>query len=142
LGILLDTSVLIGIERTLGRSSAEARLDDLAGLLPTEAEMGISAVTASELLHGVHRANSARRPAREAYVEAVLRTFPAFPFDLPVARIHGHLWADLAAGGIRIGPHDLIVAATAIAKGWAVATLNGKEFCRVPGLTVIEPDLA
>ncbi len=74
-------------------------------------------------------------------MEAVIGIFPAFSFDLPAARIHAQLWADLAAAGNLIGPHDLIVAATAVARGWAVATSNGKEFSRIPGLTVIEPDL-
>jgi predicted nucleic acid-binding protein len=38
-----------------------------------------------------------------------------------------------------IGPHDLIIAATALHRRWTVVTFNGREFRQVPGLTVIEP---
>jgi predicted nucleic acid-binding protein len=38
-----------------------------------------------------------------------------------------------------IGPHDLIVAATALQRRWAVATFNAREFRHVPGLEVIQP---
>jgi predicted nucleic acid-binding protein len=37
-----------------------------------------------------------------------------------------------------IGPHDLLVAATALAGGHALATLNRREFARVPGLVLRE----
>ena len=43
----------------------------------------------------------------------------------------------LAAKGKLIGPHDLLVVATAIANAGVVATLNEKEFARVPGLSVM-----
>jgi predicted nucleic acid-binding protein len=38
-----------------------------------------------------------------------------------------------------IGPHDLIVAATALHRDWAVATFNAAEFRHVDGLEVVEP---
>jgi len=39
-----------------------------------------------------------------------------------------------------LGPHDLIIAATAMHRGWAVATFNAAEFRHIPDLEVIEPD--
>jgi len=56
-----------------------------------------------------------------------------------LARVHARLWADLAAAGQLIGPHDLILAATALALGWSVATYNAHEFTRVPGRVVHAP---
>lgn len=37
-----------------------------------------------------------------------------------------------------IGPHDLQIAATALAAGHEVATLNAQEFQRVAGLRVVD----
>jgi hypothetical protein len=74
MGTLLDSSVLIGLERT-GSSLA----------LPDDEEVGIAAITASELLHGVHRADPPRRAQREAFVEHVLRVLPVYPFSLDSA---------------------------------------------------------
>lgn len=125
MGTLLDTSVLVRAER------AGWMLD-----LPAEEEVGIAAITAAELLHGVHRADPERRARRAAFVEHVLRTVDTLPFDLATARVHARLWADLAQAGRTIGPHDLMVAATAVARGWAVATVNTREFSRVPGLAL------
>ena len=50
-----------------------------------------------------------------------------------------NLWAQLSEAGQMIGPHDLLVAAAAIHRRWAVATFNAGEFRRVPGLEVVEP---
>jgi tRNA(fMet)-specific endonuclease VapC len=127
-GTLLDSSVLIRIERT---GSTLALADD--------EEVAIAAITASELLHGVHRADPQRRAQREAFVEHVLRILPVYAFSLESARVHARVWADMAAAGHLIGPHDLILAATALALGWSVATYNVSEFRQVPGLVVRAP---
>jgi tRNA(fMet)-specific endonuclease VapC len=105
-------------------------------------EVGIAAITASELLHGVHRASVAHRGRREAFVEAVLEAFPPLPFDLRCARAHARIWAELAVAGTDIGPHDRMVAATAVASGWRVATTNVRHFQSIPGLAVVSPDLS
>ena len=142
MGTILDTTVFITLERavrTLPRHGAMAeagrRLE--AALGPAE-DVGIAAITASELLHGVHRATPEHRPRREAYVETVLTAFPPIPFDLLAARAHARLWAALASADTDVGAHDRIVAATAIAAGWRVATANVSHFERVPGLDVID----
>src|SRR5216684_1639809 len=123
MGTLLDSSVLIRLERT----GSTLTLGD-------DEEVAIAAITASELLHGVHRADPQRRAQREAFVERVLRVLPVYPFSLETARVHARLWADLAVAGHLIGPHDLILAATALALGWSVATYSAREFTRVHGL--------
>ncbi len=130
MGLLIDTSVLIAGER-----SRRPLLDLLAAR--GGEECAISAVTASELLHGVHRATDpAVRTRRSVLVEALLGALPVLAVDLPVARVHAQLWADLQARGTLIGAHDLWLAATAVTHGMALATLNVREFERVPGLTV------
>jgi len=101
-----------------------------------EEDFAISAITASELLHGVHRAaNSVQRRRREAFVEGLLARLPILSFDAVAARIHGRLPAELAANGTEVGPHDLIIAATALTKDYIVTTRDERSFPRIPGLS-------
>lgn len=102
----------------------------------------MAAITASELLHGVHRAACEHRARREAFVEAAIEAFPPIPFDLRSARIHSRLWAELSMEGTDVGPHDRLVAAMALAHGWRVATDNVRHYRQVRGLDIVELDLA
>ena len=133
MAVLIDSSVFIGVER---RGFPP---EDATALAAGE-EAALASVTASELLAGVHRADSpARRPRREAFVEAILELIPVLPFDLRVARTHAQVWTQLTAAGRPIGAHDLLIAATALAHGYAVLTENLRDFQRVPGLVVRQP---
>ena len=130
MGVLIDASILIHVERRAVdlRAEIETRRDE---------PFFLSVITASELLHGVHRAaNQEQHMRRSAYVEALLRSLPILPIGLNTARQHAQLWAGLAARGQMIGPHDLWLAASCIAHGLSIATLNVREFDRVPGLAV------
>ncbi|MDN5850432.1 MAG: PIN domain-containing protein [Nitrococcus sp.] len=130
MGAVVDTSVFIAFERN-------TRAIDLAGL-PAEDDVFISAITVSELLVGVHRADSgARRNRRLAYVEAILAGFPILPLDTEAARMHAQLHAAQLDAGLPSGAHDLLIAATAIARGFAVLTWDVDDFSRVPGLIVL-----
>ncbi|MDP9348093.1 MAG: type II toxin-antitoxin system VapC family toxin [Gemmatimonadota bacterium] len=130
MGVLIDASILIEHER--GRVDLRKRL---AGR--EDEEFFLSVVTASELLHGVHRARDAGiRAKRSAFVEAALERLPLLPIDLATARTHAQLWAALASTGTPIGPHDLWLAASCVAHGLVMVTANLREFNRVPGLLV------
>jgi len=140
-GTLLDTTVFIDLERAVRRlrlagamAEVSARLEDQLG--PDE-DVGIAAITASELLRGVHRASREHRARREAFVEAVLAAFPPLPFGLLAARAHARIWAELAAVGQDVGAHDRLVAATAITAGWRVGTANLRHFNRIAGLDIL-----
>jgi tRNA(fMet)-specific endonuclease VapC len=141
MGTLLDTTVFIELERAIRRLPAASAMDEVSGHLEAQLgateEVGIATITASELLHSVHRATPEHRARREAFVEGVLAAFPPFPFDLLAARAHARLWAGLASSGIDVGAHDRLVAATAITAGWRVGTANVKHFERIPGLEVL-----
>lgn len=129
MGTLIDSSVLIAWERD------QLDLKNRLAEFPEE-DFAISAITASELLHGVHRATSpARRSQREAFVEGLLSRLPILSFDLIAARIHARLSAELALKGTAVGPHDLIIAATALAKGHVVATHDERSFPKIPGMS-------
>lgn len=127
---LIDSSVLIAAER------GQVDLERLSSLYAEE-DVAISAVTASELLHGLYRARTAsQRHRRQAFVEALLAQIPVIAFDLTVARVHASLWAELAKKGIAVGERDLMIGATAVAKGYAVATRDERSFPKIPGLKV------
>ena len=129
MGILIDASVLIEHER--GGLDLD---EDLEG---REDEFFLSVITASELLHGVHRATEPSvRARRAALVEALLANFPILEIDVAAARAHARLWADLASRGQLIGAHDLWIAASCLSRGLGLATVNAREFARVPGLEV------
>ncbi len=130
MAVIVDTSVIIELERRKPHDAAA--LEALVG----EAAM-LASVTVSELLTGIYRVErSKRRRRREHYVETIIGRYPVLPFDLPVARVHARLSADLAAQGQMIGAHDLIIAATASAHGLAVMTHNQRHFGRIRGLDV------
>jgi tRNA(fMet)-specific endonuclease VapC len=55
-------------------------------------EAALAAITASELLAGVHQADTPeRRMRREALVEQVLASLPVLAFDLQAARLYARL---------------------------------------------------
>jgi tRNA(fMet)-specific endonuclease VapC len=138
MGTVLDTTVFIELERAL---PAERAMTEVAQRLEVQLgeseEVGIAAITASELLHGVHRATEQHRGRREAFVESILAAFPVIAFDLLVARVHARLWAALVSSGSEVGAHDRLVAATALSAGWRIGTANIRHFNRIPGLDVV-----
>lgn len=127
---LIDSSIVIAAER--GRLDLDRVLSEHA-----DESVALAAITASELLHGVHRAATAiQRSRREAFVERLLAGLPIITFDLVVARVHARLWAELAAKRIVIGAHDLQIAATALATDASVATRDERSFPKITGLKV------
>jgi len=131
---VVDSSVVIELER---RGFSPDAIDAVA---PGE-RVVIAAITASELLAGVHRSRpSPRRERRAAFIERILERIPVLPFDLATARVHARIGAELRATGNEIGQNDLLVAATALSAGYPVLTHNLREFNRVPGLVVTRPD--
>lgn len=129
MGKLIDSSVLIAAERgqlDLARALADHRDEAFC----------ISAVTATELLHGVERMRGKKRASTLPFVEGLLRAMPVLPFDLQVARVHARVWAQLLAAGRPVGERDLMIAATAIAAGLEVVTRDERSFPHVPDLTV------
>ena len=130
MGLIVDSNVFIESERRHGAID----------LSPwhQRGPVFLSAISVSELLVGVHRANTPERKARRsAFVEAILSAIPIMAIDENIARVHSGLFADLLSRGQMIGAHDLWIAATAVAHDHAVLTANVSEFSQVPGLEVI-----
>lgn len=131
MGIVIDTGVFIRWERDGGTV-------DLGGWTG-HGESAISVITQSELMVGVHRANTAeRRDKRLRFVQSVLANVTILSVDSLIADIHAVIVSALSESGNRIGPHDNWIAATAIAHDYDLLTTNAAEFRRVTGLRVID----
>ena len=130
MGVILDSSVLIAVER--GKLNWSRLVQQLSREVPY-----MSAITLSEIWHGCHRANAASLEKRLKFVQEMQAEIPILAFSKSEALIHAKLWANLEKAGQKIGDHDLIIAATAIAFDYAVATLNEGEFRRIPHLRLI-----
>jgi predicted nucleic acid-binding protein len=86
-GLILDSSVAIAAERS--RDTVQALLQRI---LATAGDQGaaLSAAAVVELVHGIHRADSAeRRARREAFVEELLSIVAIYPLTTDVARLAG-----------------------------------------------------
>lgn len=132
MGFLIDSSVIIRYERA--GLSPEAVVADLS-----DVPSALSAITASEIIHGIHRAQDERiREQRQRFVEAILTHLPVLPFTLEIARAHARLWADLQKRGQIIGERDLMIAATALVHSLTIITGNTREFQRVQDLKIFK----
>jgi tRNA(fMet)-specific endonuclease VapC len=63
-----------------------------------------------------------------------LREIEALPFDVEDAYAAGQIRAVLTQAGTPIGPYDVMIAGTALARGLIVVAANTREFSRVAGL--------
>lgn len=135
MGLMLDSSVVITGERQ-GHSVRQIleQLREVHG----EVEIGLSVVTIVELTHGIQRAkDEQRRLRRQAFVDELIRDLPVYPVNLETARLAGRIEGERASQGITIAFEDLLIAATALQLGFAVATANLRHFEVIPGLTVV-----
>jgi tRNA(fMet)-specific endonuclease VapC len=131
MGTLIDTSILVAVDR--GALAPDA----LPEAFPDETWF-ISTITVSEILQGVFRTNSrTHRETRLAFAEEKIREFEIADFDLRAARTHAELWAELTRRGRMVGERDLMIAATALSRDFAVATRDLRSFPKIPGLRVL-----
>jgi len=129
MAVLIDTAPLVALER----GGARSYLDAAVG----EEHRAISVISASELLHGVHRANADRAVSRRAFVEHILAVMDPIPITTAIARVHADLWATVEAAGTPVGAHDLWIAATALVHNLGLVTSNIRDFARVRGLRIV-----
>ena len=126
---LLDTNVLS--ERTKQRPSLKV----LAFLrkLPA-ADARVPAIVLGEIKQGVQ---SNPQPELRQFLDDVL-TLPVAPFDELEALAWGEMTAEAFAQGRAVYVRDSLIAATAKAHGWTVATRNRRDFAGL-GVKVFNP---
>ena len=97
-----------------------------------EAQVCTSIIVAAELRYGATKKGSARLTAQ---LEAVLDALEVLPFEAPADAAYGRIRARLERAGTPIGGNDLLIAAQAMALGYAVVTDKEAEFARIDGLS-------
>ena len=134
MGIILDSSVLIAAERR-GRTVREILEQVKASI--GEIEIGLSVVTIAELVHGAYRAkNQAQQQQRLEFIERLASDVPIYPVTLEIARLAGRIEGQQQAVGVQFAFEDLLIGATALHFGFDLATLDVRDFQRIPGLPV------
>lgn len=124
---LLDTDTLIYALK--GDAAVTEKIREKA-----HAPMALSVISYGELRYGA--AKSARPTENLARVRRIAELFPIFAVSRGVMETFGELKAELESRGRRLDDFDLIIAATALGRGFAVVTNNERHFRRVPGLSV------
>ena len=113
------------------------RLQD-ARQLP--AAPAITTITLAELSVGpLLAATETKRAARQAHVQQAEADFEPIAFDAAAARAFGHVAADLRRAGRKPAAraYDALFAATAIANGLPLYTVNPHDYRGITNLTVV-----
>ncbi|WP_043699664.1 type II toxin-antitoxin system VapC family toxin [Tepidimonas taiwanensis] len=128
--VLLDTNTVSYYFR--GDPRVVSRLQALR-----PGDVAIPAIVEYELRCGLLRLPSkAAEPQLQALIQ-FLRPVQILPFDCECAACAARIRVTLEASAIPIGPHDTLIAATAIRHQATLVTRNVSEFSRVPGLQLI-----
>ncbi len=78
-----------------------------------------------------------QRERSRRFIRDLISWLDVIPFDSRCAEVRAEIHEHLRQRGMLIGERDLQIAATALAGGHQLATLNLSEFERVPGLEVV-----
>jgi tRNA(fMet)-specific endonuclease VapC len=126
--IVLDTNTLIQFFQGAGKVAERL-------LATPPSEVAVPSIVLYEIEIGVLRS---RNPsARRLQLDELLSRVSILPFGMPEAAASAQIRVDLEQAGLPIGPHDTLIAGTALAHGATLATRNVREFSRVEGLRVI-----
>lgn len=135
--IVLDTNVISELWKAAPDPNVLAWID--AQMVET---LYLSAITVAELRFGLEAMPVGKR--RTIYQERMEgEVLPAFtsrvlPFDLDASQAYADLMAQAKAAGKAIGRADGYIAATAVARGFMVATRDTSPF-EAAGLNIINP---
>lgn len=124
----LDTNVCIDAMKAVNphlMRAFQSRLPD---------EIHVPSMVRAELLYGAKR--SAHPERNRMLVENFIAPFKVLAFDSIGADEYAMIRIDLERSGQRIGPNDLVIAATALAHRLVLVTRNTREFARVQGLRI------
>ena len=97
-------------------------------------DVGVPAIVEYELRYGLLRLPQAAAAPRLAALAQLLRPMQLLPFDSECATQAARIRVDLEAAGTPIGPHDTLIAATALRHQATLVTRNVRQFSRVPDL--------
>lgn len=124
---LLDTSVY----------SQRLRNTPVAGVVSRWSQLGdqalaISTICEAEVFFGLEKLGSQR--VWTEYEHYLKNKLVLLPLDRKVIETYAKIKAETLRAGLSIGEFDLLIGATALANGLTLATLNVKDFNKIPGL--------
>jgi tRNA(fMet)-specific endonuclease VapC len=105
----------------------------LQAVRPTD--LAVPAIVEYELRYGLMRLPTKEAEPRLLALTQLLQPMQVLPFDRECAAHAARIRAELEALGTPIGPHDVLIAATALRYQASLVTRNIGEFSRVNGLT-------
>ncbi|MEO5716785.1 MAG: type II toxin-antitoxin system VapC family toxin [Luteolibacter sp.] len=129
--LLLDTNVCIDLLR--GRPEVVKRFREYS-----PGDLGISAITAFELIQGAGRAPEPYRAIEREKINTFLAPMITAPFDSKCGALAGEINAALLNAGTPVGVMDVFIAATALSMDVPVVTSNVRDFSKIKGLEVID----
>ena len=135
LGLVLDSSVLVAAERNkLTTPEAIGKVREATG----DVTIVICSLTVAELGHAIYRADTPERSRmRRQFLDELKAHVPIHPVTESTAEIIARIGAEQAAKGITLPLADLIIGACALELGYAVGTINVRDFNRIPGLNIV-----
>jgi predicted nucleic acid-binding protein len=135
--IVLDTNVISELWKAAPEPNVLAWID--AQSVET---LYLSAVTVAELRFGLAAMPAGKRRSiyQERLEREVLTAFTGrvLPFDLDASQAYAELMARARAAGKAIGKADGYIAASAVARGFSIATRDTGPF-QAAGLNIIDP---
>ena len=100
-------------------------------------QVALPSVVLYELRYGLMRLPAVAAQPRLEALSRLVAPLVVLDFDNACAQVAAALRAKLESEGRPIGPHDTLIAATALRHGATLVTRNVEEFSRVQGLEVL-----
>lgn len=128
LPVLLDTDVLSAVMRNEPRATARART-----YLLEHGRFTFSVITRYEVLRGLLVKGAVRQ---QLAFDRLCAASTVLPLTDEIVHYAAAIYAALHSRGALIGDADILIAATALAHGLAVATNNEAHFRRIDQLAI------
>ena len=126
---VLDTNILIYFFKGIGRVAERM-------LAVPPREIALPSIVVYEIEVGIAKSLDPRQ--RRDQFREFLNIVNVLPFSMPEAKCAAEIRADLESRSEPIGPHDVLIAGTALANNATMVTHNTSEFSRIKGLSVID----
>ena len=126
--LMIDSSILIDYFRKTDKSKSK-----LVSHFKVYGQLYISSITEFEVLNGATK-------SQKEFWDGMLARLIVLNFDGVAARKATEIVTQLKTKRKSIDKPDLFIAATAIAHGLTLDTLNVKHFVHIDGLTLLQND--